>query len=82
MSKSGRLLCRRLDAASVRHILKVRAGAVYSPHALRSGFITSAAKAGVPEHVIQATSRHKSVDVLRGYIRDADTFADCAAGRL
>ena len=60
----------------MRHILKQRAGvaSVYSPHSLRSGFITSAADANVPEHVIQRTSRHKSVETLRGYIRAGDPF--------
>jgi integrase len=83
VSKAGRLLERRLDATSVRHILKARAGdRKLSPHSLRSGFITSAAKRGVPEHVIQATSRHKSADVLRSYIRAGDGFAGCAAHHL
>jgi hypothetical protein len=49
---------------------------------LRSGFITSAARANVPEHLIQRTSRHKSVDVLRSYIRIADAFAENAAVHL
>jgi integrase len=62
--------------------LKRRAGRRYSPHSLRSGFITSAAKAQVPEHLIQRTSRHKSADTLRGYIRDLDEFDACAAARL
>ena len=82
VSKTGRLLERRLDATSVGHILKGRAGdSKFSPHALRAGFITAAARAKVPEHVIQRTSRHKSVEVLRGYIRANDPF-DCAARHL
>jgi integrase len=82
VSKSGKLLETRLDPTSVRHILKARAGGRYSPHSLRAGFITSAAKRGVPEHVIQRTSRHKSADVLRTYIREGDNFAACAACQL
>jgi integrase len=82
ISKGGRLLEPRLDATSVAHILKERAGARYSPHSLRAGFITSAAKRGVPEHLIQRTSRHKSADVLRTYIRSAGGFAECAASGL
>ena len=46
VSKGGRLLKRRLDATSVRHILK--RDRKLSPHSLRSGFITSAAKRGCP----------------------------------
>jgi integrase len=88
ISKSGRLLPRRLDATSVRHILRRRLAAAglsattFSPHSLRAGFITAAAHANVPEHLIQRTSRHKSVDVLRSYIRVADAFAENASHYL
>lgn len=94
VSKAGRLLDRRLDPTSVRHVLHQRVRAAWaddakeaqsqrvarlSPHSLRSGFITAAANAGAPEHVIQRTSRHKSVEVLRSYIRVTDVFAENAA---
>jgi integrase len=84
IDKSGRVSARRLDATSVRHILQQRANGAhaFTPHSLRSGFITSAAKAGVPERAIQRTSRHKSADVLRGYMRGADIFADSGAAYL
>jgi integrase len=83
VSKSGRLLARRLDATSVRHILAQRTGSRrFTPHSLRAGFITSAAFARAPEHIIQRTSRHKSVEVLRSYIRHGDAFAGSAAGYL
>lgn len=83
VSKGGRLLDRRLEATSVRHILIARVGqATFSPHSLRAGFITSAAQAGAPEHLIQRVSRHTSVEVLRGYIRASQTFAASAAGYL
>lgn len=80
ISKSGRILERALDATSIRHILSQRLLAVgiepsrFSPHSLRAGFITAAENANVPEHLIQRTSRHKSVEVLRSYIRVADAF--------
>jgi hypothetical protein len=38
---------------------------------LRSGFITSAAGCDVAEWKIQQVSKHKSTEVLRGYIQDA-----------
>jgi integrase len=85
ISKSGRILNRGLDATSVRHILAKRLAAVgieptkYSPHSLRAGFITAAENAHVPEHIIQRTSRHKSVEVLRSYIRVADAFEQNAS---
>lgn len=84
INKGGRLSTRRLDGSSVRHILKERTGNCdgFTPHSLRAGFITSAAKAGAPEHAIQRTSRHKSVEVLRGYIRSGDDFSEGAASYL
>jgi integrase len=82
IGRGGRLQECRLDAGSVRHILKARAGGQFSPHSLRAGFITSAAKRGVAEHLIQRASRHKSVETLRGYIHGGDNFVDCAARHL
>jgi integrase len=88
VSKSGRILDRRLDATSVRHILSQRLLAVgmepskFSPHSLRAGFITAAENANVPEHLIQKTSRHKSVEVLRSYIRVADAFEHNAGNHI
>lgn len=56
--------------------------AAYAGHSLRSGFITSAAGAGVPERAIQSQSRHKSLPVLRGYIRRGSLFVDNAAAKV
>lgn len=82
--KGGVVSSRRLAASSVRHILKQRVADAerISPHSLRAGFITSAARAGAPEEAIQRTSRHKSVEVLRSYIRPAEQYATNAAAYL
>jgi integrase len=56
--------------------------APYAGHSLRSGFITTAARAGVPETHIQNQSRHRSLPVLRGYIRRGSLFVDNAAARV
>jgi integrase len=56
--------------------------APYAGHSLRSGFITTAAPAGVPEAHIQNQSRHKSLPVLRGYIRRGSLFTDNAAAKV
>jgi integrase len=56
--------------------------APYAGHSLRSGFITTAARAGVPEAHIQNQSRHRSLQVLRGYIRRGSLFVDNAAARV
>ena len=86
ISKSGRVLDRRLDATGIRHVLEHRLAAVaalrtlgFSPHSLRAGFVTSAAKRGAPESEIQRVSRHKSADVLRQYVRHADPFSQNAS---
>jgi site-specific recombinase XerD len=50
----------------------------YAGHSLRSGFLTSAAEAGALVFKMMDVSRHKSVDVLRGYVRRADLFREHA----
>jgi integrase len=50
----------------------------YGAHSLRSGFVTSAAALGIAEHEIQEVSGHRSVQVLRGYVRHGSLFAHCA----
>lgn len=85
ISKSGRLLDRRLDTSSIAHILARLFGdsrGRFSPHSLRAGFVTAAAKAGAPEHTIQRTTRHRSVDVLRRYIRADNPFRENAGSYL
>jgi len=47
-----------------------------SAHSLRAGWITEAAKQGVPEHEIRAHSRHKTLRIMLEYIRDTRVFKD------
>lgn len=49
-----------------------------SAHSLRAGYVTSAAQRGHSERAIASISRHKSVPVLRGYIRRATIWQDAA----
>jgi hypothetical protein len=51
-------------------------------HSLRAGFLTSAAKRGASIFKMMDVSRHRSVDTLRGYIRDAELFQDHAGSGL
>jgi site-specific recombinase XerD len=53
-----------------------------SAHSLRSGFLTSAARRGASVWKMQEVSRHKSIDVLSGYIRDAKLFEGHAGSGL
>ena len=54
----------------------------YAGHSLRSGFLTSAAARGASIFKMADQSRHKSMDTLRGYVRDAEIFKDHAGDRL
>jgi hypothetical protein len=71
-----------------REIVKVyaeRAGfdaSMFSGHSLRAGFLTSAASKGASIFKMMDVSRHKSVDTLRGYVRDAELFKDHAGAGL
>jgi integrase len=52
----------------------------FGAHSLRAGFITSAASTkGVSEVDIQAVSGHRSITILRGYVRRANVFVDAPA---
>lgn len=54
----------------------------YAGHSLRAGLITQAAMAGVSERAIQEQSGHKSLLVLRRYIRDGSLFRENAAAKV
>ncbi len=54
----------------------------FSGHSLRAGFVTQAALSGAREWEIQKQTRHKSLDVLRVYIRDGLRWKDGAASKL
>ena len=84
MLKGGRLQPSALTSQVVGSIVKryaERMGldpATYAGHSLRSGFLTSAAEAGASIWKMTEVSRHRSVDVLRGYVRRADLFREHA----
>lgn len=79
---SPRAMCDR-DIARIVARAAVRAGLGtkgYSGHSLRSGFITTAARQGVTVFRIQEVSRHKSIQVLAGYVRNTEKLRDPAGG--
>jgi formate dehydrogenase assembly factor FdhD len=49
---------------------------------LRAGFLTSAASRGASIFKMMDVSRHRSVDTLRGYVRDAELFKNHAGAGL
>jgi integrase len=54
----------------------------FSGHSLRAGLATSAAAAGAEERDIQRQTRHRSIVVLRRYIRDGELFRANVSGRV
>ena len=54
----------------------------YSGHSLRSGFATSAAESGVEERSIMAMTGHKSPEMVRRYIKEANLFKNNALNKL
>jgi site-specific recombinase XerD len=54
----------------------------FGAHSLRAGFITSAAKRGANLFKICDTSGHKSLEMLRTYVRDAELFSNHAGAGL
>jgi hypothetical protein len=54
----------------------------FGAHSLRAGFLTSAARRGASVFKMRDVSRHKSMDVLQAYVRDADLFRDHAGRGL
>ncbi len=52
--------------------------AAFGAHSLRAGFLTSAARRGASVFKMRDVSRHRSMDVLQAYVRDADLFRDHA----
>ncbi len=77
-----------LSAQSVALIVKQYAQRVqldpaqFAGHSLRSGFLTSAARQRASIFKMQEVSRHKSLDVLQTYVRDAEKFDDHAGAGL
>jgi site-specific recombinase XerD len=88
IDKAANVRPSRLTDRSVASIVKAYAersgldASTYSGHSLRSGFLTSAAAKGASIFKMMDQSGHKSVDTLRGYVRDAELFKDHAGAGL
>jgi len=88
ISRHGRVQAGRLapiDVARVVKKLAQRAGldpAKFAGHSLRAGHATSAAIAGASERSIMNQTGHRSVQMVRKYIRDGSLFRDNSAGKL
>lgn len=81
-------LGRRLSGKAVGEIVKKSAAKagydwdLFTAHSLRAGLITEAHESGHNEADIMATSRHRSTDVFRTYIRSSEAMAKAASKGL
>jgi integrase len=88
VGKGGRIGSAALSDKSVANRVKYYAGQVgleaadFAAHSLRAGFVTSAAEAGASIFKMAEVSRHRSTDVLAGYVRSANLFKDHAGADL
>ena len=79
-SKGLKLLENRLSDQTVALLIKEYLNLAgvdsknYSGHSLRSGFATSAAESGAEERSIMAMTGHKSTEMVRRYIIEANLF--------
>lgn len=88
VDRHGRVRPGRLSGNAVALIVKrtlSNAGvdsANYAGHSLRAGLATSAAQAGASERSIMAQTGHKSLPMVRRYIRDGNLFRENAASMV
>ena len=87
-TKGSRLSENRLTDQSVALIIKeyLELAGIdsknYSGHSLRSGFATSAAESGAEERSIMAMTGHKSTEMVRRYIKEANLFKNNALNKI
>jgi site-specific recombinase XerD len=84
--KSGKIF--NMSDKSVALVIKKYAGLAgldsskYSGHSLRSGFATSAAELGAEERSIMAMTGHKTTQMVRRYIQEANLFKNNALNNI
>jgi len=71
-------------ALLIKYYLKIAGieSSNYSGHSLRSGFATSAAESGAEERSIMAMTGHKSTEMVRRYIKEANLFKNNALNKI
>jgi len=88
VNRHGQVSADRLSDRAVALVVQRHAAAHgldaarFGGHSLRSGLATTAAKAGKSERAIMAQTGHRSVTMVRRYIRDASLFTDNAAAGI
>jgi len=87
ITRHGRVQGRLSDWAVAQVVKAAATGAgldptLYAGHSLRAGLATAAAQAGVSERAIMAQTGHKSLPMVRKYIRAGSLFQDNAAAKV
>ena len=88
VDRHGRIAAAPLSGRAVALVIQRRAAAVgldpkrFAAHSLRSGFCTAAAAKDVSERLIMLQTGHKSVQMVRKYIRQGSIFSQNAAKSL
>jgi integrase len=86
--KGSKLLDNRLSDQTVALLIKdyLKIAGIeskhYSGHSLRSGFATSAAESGAEERSIMSMTGHKSTEMVRRYIKEANLFKNNALNKI
>ena len=87
-AKGGSLTSHRLTDQSVVLIIKKYLNIAgidnknYSGHSLRSGFATVSAESGADERSIMAMTGHKTTQMVRRYIKEANIFKNNALNKI
>jgi site-specific recombinase XerD len=88
VSRHGQVRADRLAGIDVARVVKKLAeragldGAKYAGHSLRAGHATAAAIGGASERSIMNQTGHRSVQMVRRYIREGSLFRENSAGKL
>jgi site-specific recombinase XerC len=85
LPKGGKRIGGRLGGRAYYEVIKQGIAGIgldaskYGSHLMRSGWISTAARNGASVWKMKEISRHKSTDVLAGYIREAELFQQHAS---
>ena len=88
LTRNDKLLAPPMSDRAVARLVQATAAAAgyrptdYAGHSLRSGFLTEAARQGASVFKMREVSRHKSMQVLADYVRDAELFDGHAGERF
>jgi site-specific recombinase XerD len=86
--RNQRITDQRLHGRAIASVVKAGAArlgldaSTFGAHSMRAGLVTSAVKRGVSLLKICDQTRHKSIEMLRVYCRDAELFVGNAAAGL